>query len=128
LLLLFAGNPVFADISSEDVRTPIAQTTDPKALYRLFPTHNMWKMLELNTATGAIAVLQFTTGDANMRWKQPYGGPTIFNGNNNDAGRFTLYPTTNIFNFVLLDQRTGSTWQYEWSDGGKFFPIINGTK
>ena len=30
-------------------------------------------------------------------------------------GRFFLYPTTNIYNFILLDQIDGRTWQVQWS-------------
>ena len=30
------------------------------------------------------------------------------------AGRFTLYPTTNIYTFVLLDQETGDAWHVQW--------------
>ena len=30
-------------------------------------------------------------------------------------GRFTLYPTQNKFNFILLDQTDGRTWQVQWS-------------
>ena len=30
-------------------------------------------------------------------------------------GRFTLYATTNFYNFVLLDQIDGRTWQVQWS-------------
>jgi hypothetical protein len=30
-------------------------------------------------------------------------------------GRFTLYATTNYYNFVLLDQIDGRTWQVQWS-------------
>ncbi|MFN5333738.1 MAG: hypothetical protein ACK5BV_00950 [Bacteroidota bacterium] len=29
-------------------------------------------------------------------------------------GRFFLYPTTNVYNFVLLDQIDGRTWQVQW--------------
>jgi hypothetical protein len=29
-------------------------------------------------------------------------------------GRFFLYPTTNIYNFILLDQIDGRTWQVQW--------------
>ena len=32
-----------------------------------------------------------------------------------ENGRFTLYPTTNTFNFILLDQIDGRTWQVQWS-------------
>ena len=30
-------------------------------------------------------------------------------------GRFFLYPTTNIYNFILLDQIDGRAWQVQWS-------------
>lgn len=29
-------------------------------------------------------------------------------------GRFFLYPTTNIYNFILLAQVNGKTWQVQW--------------
>lgn len=31
------------------------------------------------------------------------------------AGRFELYPTQNMYNFILLDTETGRTWQAQWS-------------
>lgn len=30
-------------------------------------------------------------------------------------GRFTLYPTENIYNFLLLDQIDGDVYQVQWS-------------
>ena len=33
-------------------------------------------------------------------------------------GRFFLYPTTNIYNFILLDQIDGRVWQVQWSTKG----------
>lgn len=30
-------------------------------------------------------------------------------------GRFTLYPTQNVFTFILLDQIDGRMWQVQWS-------------
>ena len=31
-------------------------------------------------------------------------------------GRFTLYPTENMYNFILLDQINGKAWQVQWSN------------
>lgn len=37
-------------------------------------------------------------------------------------GRFTLYPTNNIYNFILLDQINGKAYQVQWnSDKDKRF-------
>ena len=50
-----------------------------------------------------------------------YRGEVILNDNaivTGDAaenGRFTLYPTKNMFNFILLDQIDGNMWQVQWS-------------
>lgn len=32
------------------------------------------------------------------------------------AGRFELYKTQNMYNFILLDTETGSTWQVQWGN------------
>lgn len=32
-----------------------------------------------------------------------------------ENGRFTLYPTKNMYNFILLDQKDGKIWQVQWS-------------
>jgi hypothetical protein len=31
-------------------------------------------------------------------------------------GRFTLVPTKNMYNFLLLDQLTGKTYQVQWNN------------
>lgn len=42
--------------------------------------------------------------------------------------RFKLYPTENIYNFLLLDTRTGRIWQMQWSmesDNEGCVPIVD---
>jgi len=39
-------------------------------------------------------------------------------------GRFTLYPTKNIWTFILLDQIGGNTWQVQWSVNPEPFFIL----
>ncbi len=34
-------------------------------------------------------------------------------------GRFFLYPTTNVYNLILLDQIDGRVWQVQWSTEAK---------
>ena len=43
-----------------------------------------------------------------------------------DIARYKLYPTQNIYNFILLDQVDGRLWQVQWSleEGNRaIFPI-----
>ena len=34
---------------------------------------------------------------------------------NEENGRFTLYPSQNTYNFILVDQIDGRLWQAQWS-------------
>jgi len=35
--------------------------------------------------------------------------------NNGTLDRYTIYPTQNVYNFLLLDQVEGNTYQVQWS-------------
>jgi hypothetical protein len=81
------------------------QSTDVP--FRLFATKNMWTFLKLDTRTVLVWQVQFSlTADSEgktERYVVPVNGlplaPTT-----SSPGRFTLYPTENIFNFLLEDQ------------------------
>ncbi len=83
------------------------------ARFRLFKTVNTWIFVELDTQTGKVWQVQFSVGEKDSRTKieiRPEADP-----NGSKPGKFTLYPTKNLLNFILLDQDTGKTWQVQWS-------------
>lgn len=44
------------------------------------------------------------------------------------VSRFTLYPTQNIWTFILFDQIDGKSWQVQWSqeyENRNIWPISN---
>lgn len=89
-------------------------TQDPKANYRLYKTKNTYNFIKLDTRTGQMEMVQWTTSG--------YPGTytlsdikRVDNPEDEIPGRFTLYATTNFYNFVLLDQIDGRTWQVQWS-------------
>ena len=41
-----------------------------------------------------------------------------------DAKNYEIYPTQNMFNFILLDTYTGRSWQVQWSTEAKNRGII----
>lgn len=104
--------------------------TDPQqrldVRYRLFKTENMWTFLELDTQTGRLWQIQFTVDKDSNRLKLPiYSNPLAPEGKN---GRFTLYPTNNMWNFMLVDQDNGRVWQAQFSVGDEnrdIFPILS---
>lgn len=83
------------------------------ARFRLFKTTNNWNFLELDTQTGKVWQVQFSVGEKDERMKIEVRPEAVAAGGK--PGRFTLYPTKNVFNFILLDQDAGKTWQVQWS-------------
>ena len=83
-------------------------------LYELYPTGNFYTFLKLNTKTGAISQIQYSINDDEERFEVVVNGDMEFASMSN-VGRFKLYPTQNMYNFLLLDQKTGLVRQVQWS-------------
>lgn len=93
----------------------IEYKTEPIARYKLYKTENIYNLLKLDTATGQIEQLQWSLDDdkegtmtinaedLSFLYKQP--------------GTFELYPTNNMYQFILLDKVLGRTWHVQWGIG-----------
>jgi uncharacterized protein YtpQ (UPF0354 family) len=85
-------------------------------IYQLFPTDNYWTFIKLDTRNGKMWQVHFTISN------DGYDGELILNPNplvwseEEINGRFTLYSTKNMFNFILLDQVNGKTYQVQWNN------------
>lgn len=90
---------------------------NPNVRYRLFPTQNVWTFLKLDTMTGKIWQVQFSVKGDDYRFETVLSSIDIAEGLKLEkkVGRFTLFPTQNTYNFVLLDQIDGYTFQVQWS-------------
>lgn len=99
-------------------------STDSNVIYRLFSTKNTWTFIKLNTRNGQIWQVQWHTGSDQL--ETPISLTSRISKEDEKNGRFFLYPTTNIYNFILLDQIDGRVWQVQWSTEVKdrmVFPI-----
>ena len=87
------------------------------AKFRLYPTSNRYTYLRLNTITGFIDIVQYSTTNAGDRMIYPLSTspPLMSLFNNGTLDRYTIYPTQNVYNFLLLDQVEGNTYQVQWS-------------
>lgn len=85
--------------------------------YRLFPTQNMWTFLKLDTMTGKIWQVQYSVEGAKYRFETVLNSVDLARRLKQErvVGRFMLYATQNTYNFVLLDQIDGYTYQVQWS-------------
>ena len=105
-----------ASLADEPVEVRNWFQQDISVPYRLFNTENINTLIALETSTGRVYQVHPGIGadstqgviainDLNLA---PSGEPL-------SEGRFTLYPTSNIFSFVLLDQISGAMWFIQWN-------------
>lgn len=98
----------------EDAQEQLIQTSDV-ARFKLFPTQNMWTFLKLDTQTGQMWQVQYSVNDDKRRFEYNLNPNPLITNAKKVNGRFELYPTQNIYNFILLDQIDGNLWQVQWS-------------
>lgn len=84
-------------------------------LYELYATSNSFNFLKLNTKTGVVTKIQFDVNDADKRFETTVNAIPLAAEEISENGRFKIYLTTNIYNFLLLDQVTGRVWQLQWT-------------
>jgi len=107
---------LFATISfAQSTSQPPTQniSTDSNVVYRLFSTRNIYTFIKLNTRNGQMCQVQWDT--KSNQFETPISLTTRISKEDETNGRFFLYPTTNIYNFILLDQIDGRVWQVQWS-------------
>ena len=95
----------YLDVYIEQLREPC---------FKLYPTDNMWTFLKLNTATGQIWQVQYSTKGSEYRFETELSTIQRVFGDASICGRFELYKTQNMYNFILLDKFDGRCWQVQW--------------
>lgn len=84
--------------------------------YKIYPTENIYNVLKLDTRTGKVYQVQ---------WSLDKDEEFTITINNEDlsydsgSGTFELYPTKNMYQFLLLDKVTGRVWHVQWSTKSK---------
>ena len=111
LIITLTTISTFAQSTSEAPNQNIS--TDSNVEYRLFSTRNMYTFIKLNTSNGQMWQVQWGT-ESKYRFENVLSDISLVNKDEEKKGRFFLYPTTNIYNFILLDQIDGRTWQVQW--------------
>ena len=90
--------------------------TSLKNRYKMYQTENIYTFLELDTKTGKVKQVQWSLESDNE-------GTWIINGNDLSfgegygSGSFELYPTKNLYQFLLIDKTDGRKWHIQWGMG-----------
>lgn len=112
--LLFTSIIVLTTISALG-QAPIQNvSTDSTVVYRLFSTSNTYNFIKLNTRNGQMWQVQWGT-ESKYRFQNTLSDIPLVDKDEERNGRFFLYPTTNTFNFILLDQIDGRAWEVQWN-------------
>lgn len=83
--------------------------------FKLYKTENIYIFLQLNTSNGKIKQVQWNL-DRNKEFTKVLNDVDLTFGINigNYSDRFELYPTQNMYQFLLLDKVFGSMWHVQW--------------
>jgi len=98
-----------------------------KPRYKMYQTDNIYTLLKLDTHKGKVWQVQYSMGDVKSQIVSLniYG---IVSESEGWDGRFELYPTKNMYTFIMLDTSTGDTYQVQWSNKGYNFQFVEPLK
>ena len=115
-IILFTLLCVATSCSKVDKKTQNEpkQEVNDGARYELYSTQNIWTFLKLDTRTGKIWQVQYSL-ESGKQGEWVLNDRSLTQNSEGGNGRFELYPTSNIFNFILLDHSNGKTYQVQWS-------------
>ena len=102
---------------------PISES-DIDYRYRLFETTNIWTFILIDTATGRAWQVHYSLDETPAEKVVINNSSLLPKGMIPKNGRFTLYPTHNMYNFLLLDRETSRIWQLQWSNESKYRGIF----
>ena len=79
--------------------------------YKIYPTEHAHILINLDTQTGRLELVQWSLKEKNeitvMLNREDL---SIYD----DINSFELYPTSNMYQFILLDKATGRSWHVQW--------------
>lgn len=91
-------------------------------IYKLFSTENNWASLKLDTRNGKIWQVHYSISKDGYEGTLSINSYSLVLPEEEINGRFNLYPTGNMYNFILLDQVNGNTYKVQWhNDNDKRF-------
>lgn len=95
--------------------TGCLSSVDTQPRFKMYPTDNMFIFLKLDSATGQIWMVQYAMGEREGVVVPLDASSLLTSGESKVSGRYELYPTENMFTFIMLDTQGGSTYQVQWN-------------
>ena len=84
-----------------------------KPRYKIYQTENTYNLLKLDSRTGRVWQVQYRMKNVEASVVSVNFIGIVFESEGWD-GRFELYPTKNMYTFIMIDTGTGDTYQVQW--------------
>ncbi len=88
--------------------------TSMKNRFKLYPTENIYTFLELDTKTGRVWQLQWAMESDNEGGLPIIDFDLVSEDDSYGSNVFELYPTKNMYQFILVNKVNGQTWHLQW--------------
>ena len=88
--------------------------TSLKGRYKMYQTENIYNLIKLDTKTGRLWQVQWTLDDKYREGSSTINDDDLTFGVGYGSGSFELYPTKNMYQFILLDKTDGRMWHVQW--------------
>lgn len=115
LILMLFTIVSYAQTQPMESHTIQQKQTSGNSTYQLFPTKNYWTFIKLDTRNGKMWQVHFSIKDDEGQGELILSNLNLVSKEKEINSRFTLYPTENMYNFLLLDQIDGDVYQVQWS-------------
>lgn len=86
-----------------------------KNRFQLFQTENMWNFILLDSYTGRLWQVQYSTKDFDNLMCLPINETELAKSN---RSIFSISPLTSMYQFYLTNDNTGEMWKFQWSTKG----------
>lgn len=113
-LCLCAGAQTTSGLTSGQFNA-YATMQAPEVPFRLIPTTDLQNFIKLDTRTGQLWVIQRSTISESKTLSWTLDDSKLAEATDGNIGRFILCPTGSNYNFILLDQTDGRTWEVQFS-------------
>ncbi len=98
-LILFSIASSAQNQTKQNDMAAAPKETATNKIYQLFPTKNYWTFIKLDTRNGKLWQVHFTVKDDGGRDELSLNLISLVGKEKGTAGRFTIYPTENMYNF-----------------------------
>ena len=116
ILLIFIATYIFGQNITKAVPKLVTSRKIENSIYQLYPTKNFYTFLKLDTRNGKMWQVHFTVANEGLRGELILNSTPLVSKEFEVIGRFTLYPTENTYNSLLLGQIDGLVYQVQWSN------------